>query len=247
MAEASRHLTGVAVEITPTDGFNRDNKSKEETERLPLSAFWGQTQGIGHALLQILALSVMLGDLRHRQPRSTCSSRWTRSSLGAMPICSPVLALGFGLLTLIGFATYGAAHRHSPLCAEHAAFPDGRAAVPSSAAPAARPFSKSAISAISCRASAPSSRSATCLSEGLIAALIDGLMAVATLAMIFFYSPPSRPSCCPPCRFTSFCGSPCSAPSGCAARRSSRLCEGELDLHRDRPCRAEPEAFQPGE
>ena len=39
--EASHHLTGVALELTPTPGFER----KDEKARLPLSIFWGQVQG----------------------------------------------------------------------------------------------------------------------------------------------------------------------------------------------------------
>src|ERR1700759_4762391 len=60
MQEASRHLTGVAVEITPTDAFRHADRSQEKTERLPLSAFWGHIQGFGAALLQILVLSAIL-------------------------------------------------------------------------------------------------------------------------------------------------------------------------------------------
>src|SRR5215218_444329 len=56
LAEASKYLTGVALELAPAEGFTR----KDERARLPLSTFWGQLAGSGHALLQILALSVVL-------------------------------------------------------------------------------------------------------------------------------------------------------------------------------------------
>jgi len=101
MAEASRHLTGVAVEITPTDAFNRDNKSKEETERLPLSAFWSHTQGIGHALLQVLALSVVLELFVIASPYYMQLAVDEVIARGDANLLT-TLALGFTLLTLIG-------------------------------------------------------------------------------------------------------------------------------------------------
>ena len=104
MSEASRHLTGVAVEITPTDAFNRDNKSKEETERLPLSAFWGHTQGIGHALLQILALSVVLELFVIASPYYMQLAVDEVIARGDANLLT-VLAFGFALLTVIGVAS----------------------------------------------------------------------------------------------------------------------------------------------
>jgi ATP-binding cassette, subfamily B, bacterial CvaB/MchF/RaxB len=56
LAEASRHLTGVALELSPSDGF----VPKEERARLPFSTFWSQLSGSSHALVQILILSVVL-------------------------------------------------------------------------------------------------------------------------------------------------------------------------------------------
>src|SRR4051794_35016953 len=44
IAEASKHLTGVALELTPTETF----VVQDERARLPLSAFWRQLSGSGH-------------------------------------------------------------------------------------------------------------------------------------------------------------------------------------------------------
>src|SRR4051794_23471371 len=49
LAEASKHLTGVALELSPTEGF----APKNERARLPLGTFWAQTAGISFALVQI--------------------------------------------------------------------------------------------------------------------------------------------------------------------------------------------------
>src|SRR5213079_2703757 len=54
--EASKVVTGVALELAPAESF----VPKDERARLPLSAFWGQLTGRRHALMQILALSVVL-------------------------------------------------------------------------------------------------------------------------------------------------------------------------------------------
>src|SRR3954447_8347687 len=46
IAEASKHLTGVALELSPAEGF----APKDERARLPFSVFWAQLSGSGHAL-----------------------------------------------------------------------------------------------------------------------------------------------------------------------------------------------------
>ena len=56
LAEASKHLTGVALELSPTEAFVR----QDERARLPFSVFWRQLSGSGHALVQIFVLSVIL-------------------------------------------------------------------------------------------------------------------------------------------------------------------------------------------
>src|SRR3954468_10576996 len=56
VAEASKHLTGVALELAPTEGF----VAQDERARWPLSAFLGHLTGSGHALAQILVLSIIL-------------------------------------------------------------------------------------------------------------------------------------------------------------------------------------------
>jgi ATP-binding cassette subfamily B protein RaxB len=50
ISEASKHLTGVALELSPLESFN----PKDERARLPFSTFWGQSHGSTHALVQIL-------------------------------------------------------------------------------------------------------------------------------------------------------------------------------------------------
>src|SRR5205809_1123109 len=56
VAQASNHLTGVALELAPAEGFI----AKDERARLPLSVFWSELRGSGHALIQVLLLSILL-------------------------------------------------------------------------------------------------------------------------------------------------------------------------------------------
>src|SRR5215212_9635739 len=48
IAEASKHLTGVALELAPTENF----VVQDEQAQLPLSAFLGHLSGSGHAHVQ---------------------------------------------------------------------------------------------------------------------------------------------------------------------------------------------------
>jgi ATP-binding cassette subfamily B protein RaxB len=142
IAEASKHLTGVALELSPAEGF----LPKDERARLPFSTFWTQLRGSTHALIQILVLSVILETFVIVSPfylQLTVDDVIARGDTDLLI----VLALGFGLLTAIKVAS-GAI--------------------------------RSLVTSIEPIRSA--------LAEGMVAATIDGLMAVATLAMIFVYS-----------------------------------------------------------
>ena len=54
IAEASKHLTGVAVELSPSEGF----RPKDERARLPFSTFWTQLHGSRHALIQLSLIHI---------------------------------------------------------------------------------------------------------------------------------------------------------------------------------------------
>lgn len=54
--EASKHFTGVALELTPTKEF----KPKDEEKKARLSDFWQHIKGIKRTLFQILLLSLLL-------------------------------------------------------------------------------------------------------------------------------------------------------------------------------------------
>jgi ATP-binding cassette subfamily B protein RaxB len=56
LAEASKHLTGIALELTPSAAF----APKDEKARLPLATFWRRMDGAAPALAQVFVLSAFL-------------------------------------------------------------------------------------------------------------------------------------------------------------------------------------------
>ena len=99
-SEASKHFTGVAVELSPSDGFS----IKDETTRLPFSTFWQQLRGNTHAFIQIVALSVVPEIFVLVSPfylQLTVDEVIARGDADLLI----VLALGFGLLTGIKVAS----------------------------------------------------------------------------------------------------------------------------------------------
>ncbi|MDQ3445617.1 MAG: cysteine peptidase family C39 domain-containing protein, partial [Pseudomonadota bacterium] len=98
--EASKHLTGVALELSPAEGFT----PKVETAKLPFRAFSGNMPGLMSPLAQILTLSVILELLVIAAPfymQLTVDEVVARGDVDLML----VLALGFGLLVMINVAT----------------------------------------------------------------------------------------------------------------------------------------------
>ncbi|WP_448206661.1 peptidase domain-containing ABC transporter [Azospirillum sp. sgz302134] len=183
LAEASKHLSGIALELSPTQAF----APKDERARLPLGSFWSNTRGTGHTLAQVFALSVILEVLVIAGPfymQLVIDEVITKGDVDLLV----VLALGFGLLTAITVAATAirslillilqntlhfqlAARLFHHLIRLPLAF-----------------FEKRHIGDILSRFSSIEPIR-NLLAEGLITAVIDGLMAVATLVMIFVFSP----------------------------------------------------------
>jgi ATP-binding cassette subfamily B protein RaxB len=114
LAVASRHLTGVALELSPTQNFT----PIKETARLPFRTFWGHLNGMASPLTQIFALSVVLELLIIAAPfymQLTVDEVVARGDASLML----TLALGFGLLTAINVATF-ALRSHIALVVQNA-------------------------------------------------------------------------------------------------------------------------------
>jgi ATP-binding cassette subfamily B protein RaxB len=182
IAEASKHLTGVALELSPAEGF----LPKDERARLPFSTFWTQLRGNTHALVQILILSVILEAFVIASPfylQLTVDEVIARGDADLLI----VLALGFGLLTAIKVASSAIRSLIILMVQNVLHFQIGARIFHHLIRLPIAYFEKRHIGDILSRfTSIEPIRSA--LAEGMIAATIDGLMAAATLAMIFVYS-----------------------------------------------------------
>lgn len=182
LGEASKSLTGVALELAPSEGF----AAKDERARLPLSAFLGQLAGSGHALLQILALSVVLQLLALAGPfymQLTVDEVVARGDVELLL----VLALGFTLLMLIRTATSAIRSLVLLVVQNVLHFELGARLFRHLIRLPTSFFEKRHIGDLLSRFSSLQPIR-NLLAEGMIAALIDGVMAVVTLGMIFFYS-----------------------------------------------------------
>jgi ATP-binding cassette subfamily B protein RaxB len=182
-AEASRHLTGVALELTPTEAFTR----KDERRRLPFSIFWTHLSGAGHAVAQIVALSVVLELLVIAAPFYLQLAVDEVIARGDADLLV-VLALGFGLLAVVRAAS-GAIRSLVLLLVQNVThYQLGARLFRHLIRLPLAWFEKRHVGDILSRfTSLEPIRNV--LAEGVVAAGVDGLMAVATLAMMFLYSP----------------------------------------------------------
>jgi ATP-binding cassette subfamily B protein RaxB len=182
IAEASKRLTGVALELSPSEGF----LPKDERARLPFSAFWTQLRGSTHALVQILILSVALEAFVIVSPFYLQLTVDEVIAKGDADLLT-VLALGFGLLAAIKVASSAIRSLVILIFQNVMHFQIGARLFHHLVRLPIAYFEKRHIGDILSRfTSIEPIRSA--LAEGMIAATIDGLMAVATLVMIFVYS-----------------------------------------------------------
>ena len=182
LAVARKHLTGVALELTPAEGF----APKNEKARLPFSVFWKQMPGTGSPLVQVFALSVILELLVIAAPfymQLTVDEVVARGDIDLLS----TLALGFGLLMALNVATT-AMRSHIVLIVQNTLhFQIGARLFHHLIRLPLTFFEKRHIGDILSRfQSIEPIRHA--LGEGLILATIDGIMAVVTLVMIFIYS-----------------------------------------------------------
>ena len=183
MAEVSDHFTGVALELRPSDSF----ETGSQRERLRLPQLWRRMTGMKRALAQVLVLSLVL------QAFVLASPYYMQIAIdNALPAFDhdllTVLALGFGLFTLINAAA--ALLRSFVLLVAGTTLGFGLASN------IARRlfrlpidwFEKRHTGDILSRFQSIGPIQ-TLLTQGAVAALVDGGMAVLTLALMFYYSP----------------------------------------------------------
>lgn len=184
MAEASRHFTGIALELSPTAEFRR----ADERVRVRLRDLTGPVRGLGPALAQVLALAVALQALAVLAPFYL---QWVVDGAvasGDRELLS-VLAVGFLLLAAIQVAV-GALRSWVVLYLGTTLNLQWLANVFSHLLrlPVAW-FEKRHLGDVVSRFGAVTTIQRT-LTSSFVEAVIDGLMAVVTLAMMLAYSVP---------------------------------------------------------
>jgi ATP-binding cassette, subfamily B, bacterial CvaB/MchF/RaxB len=179
---ALKHLTGIALELSPAETFS----PKNERARLPFRAFWGHLSGMGSPLVQIFALSVILELLVVAAPfymQLTVDEVVARGD----PSLMLTLALGFGLLTAINVGAFALRSQIALVLQNAVHFHLGARLFHHLLRLPLSFFEKRHIGDVLSRfQSIEPIRDL--LAEGLILAAIDGIMAIATLTMIFLYS-----------------------------------------------------------
>jgi ATP-binding cassette subfamily B protein RaxB len=183
VVEASKHLTGVALELAPTEAFI----PKDERARLPFSTFWSQLRGTTHALAQVLMLSFVLEAFVIASPFYLQLSVDEVVAKGDADLMT-VLALGFALLTAIKVASTTIRSSIILIVQNALHFQIGARLFHHLIHLPIAYFEKRHIGDIISRFTSIEPIRAA-LAEGVITAAIDGVMAIATLAMIFVYSP----------------------------------------------------------
>lgn len=182
LEEISRHFTGVALELRPSSDF----EPSHQHTRLRLTQLWQRVTGLKRAIVQTIVLSVVL------EAFVLTSPYYMQVAIDdALPALDrdllTVLALGFGLFTLINalsallrsFVLLSAGTTLGYGIAINVARRLFRLPVPW--------FEKRHIGDVLSRfqSVAPIQQF---LTQGAVSAIIDGALAIFTLALMFFYS-----------------------------------------------------------
>lgn len=183
MEEVSRHFTGVALELRPSDDF----ETSRHRERLKLPQLWRRITGLKRAIGQILLLTLVL------QVYVLASPYYMQVAIdNALPALDldllAVLAIGFGLFTLINAC--------ASLLRSFVLLVAGTTLGFTLASNVARRlfrlpidwFEKRHVGDILSRFQSISPIQSM-LTQGAVAAIVDGSMALLTLALMFWYSP----------------------------------------------------------
>lgn len=183
LEEVSPHFTGVALELRPADDF----EPSVERERLHLSQLWRRMTGLKQALVQTFVLSLVL------EAFVLTSPYYMQVAIdSAVPALDrdllSVLALGFGLFTIINAG--------ASLLRSFVLLSAGTSLGYGVAVNVARRlyrlpiawFEKRHVGDVLSRFQSVTPIQQF-LTQGAVGAIIDGALAIFTLALMFFYSP----------------------------------------------------------
>lgn len=181
--DVSSHFTGVALELRPADDF----EPSRQRERLKLSQLWRRVTGLKRALVQTFVLSLVL------EAFVLASPYYMQVAIdSALPALDrdllTVLALGFGLFTVINAG--------ASLLRSFVLLSAGTALGYGIATNVARRlfrlpvswFEKRHVGDVLSRFQSVTPIQQF-MTQGAVGAIIDGSLAIFTLALMFFYSP----------------------------------------------------------
>ncbi len=182
MSEVSRHFTGVALELTPTGGFER----RDERRRVRLTDLMGRVTGLKRSLAQVLALAVALQVFALASP---FFMQWVVDGAIVSADRDLLTVLGLGFLLLLAIQTaIGAARSWVLLYLSTALNLQWLANVFSHLLrlPVSY-FEKRHLGDVVSRFHSVTAIQRT-LTTSFVEALLDGLMAIATLVLMTVYS-----------------------------------------------------------
>lgn len=183
LEEASNHFTGIALELTPAPGFEK----KDVRKQMKLSQFMSRVTGLKPILIQLLLLSMILQIFALAMPYYM-QLVLDEVVVGYDQSLLTVLALGFSMLLLFNVATtafrgYVVVHLGASLN-QQLAFNlfHHMLRLPLDY------FAKRHIGDVVSRFGSLQ-HVKRMITNAMVEAIIDGMMAITTLCMIFIYSP----------------------------------------------------------
>ncbi|MBU1619835.1 MAG: peptidase domain-containing ABC transporter [Gammaproteobacteria bacterium] len=183
LEEASQHFTGIALELTPTRNFEK----QEIKPTLRFSDFWSRISGLKQSLLLIFSLSMLL------QVFTLAAPYYIQLVIDDVILTSDislltVLAAGFLLVMIFEIATNALRGFTLLHFGNQMNFQLGANLFHHLVRLPLSYFEKRHMGDIVSRFGSLQEVKRL-LTTGVIESIIDGLMAIITLAMIFFYSP----------------------------------------------------------
>jgi len=183
LAELSASFTGVALELTPAPEFKRE----KNVQRIRLLEIFRQTTGVTVPLLQVLAFSLIIQAIALIIPFYSQLAIDKVVPVGDTGLLR-VLALGFGIFYVLDpVVTWMRARLVIYVSMQLSAQLTANMVRALLALPLPF-FEKRSIGDVLTRLEA-AERLRELLSEGFVAILVDSLLAVLTLAMMFYYAP----------------------------------------------------------
>ncbi|HZH28314.1 MAG TPA: peptidase domain-containing ABC transporter [Azospirillaceae bacterium] len=183
LEQASAHFTGVALELWPTAAFEK----RSERAKLSIASLWGQVPGIKRALTQALVLSALLQVFAMLAPfhMQLAVDKAVLQEDGSL---LSALALGFGLLMVFQVAVGALRSLILTNVAATLGFQMSANLFHHLIRLPLAWFERRHVGDVLSRFGAVRPIQIL-IAEGLVAAVVDGAMAVLTLLMILLYSP----------------------------------------------------------